>query len=131
MPSRAPTIGSAREAFLKKMSIPVLAVVALLVVGFLVLRGAGGGVSSDDAKQLVKDGAVLLDVRTTGEFSQGHLPGAINVPVQDLDQRLDELDPKKSYVVYCRSGARSARAKRLLESKGFSGVSDLGAMSRW
>lgn len=116
---------------MKKMSIPVLAVVLLLVVGFLVLRGAGGGVSSEDAKQLVKDGAVLLDVRTTGEFSQGHLPGAINVPVQDLDQRLDELDPKKSYVVYCRSGARSARAKRLLESKGFSGVSDLGAMSRW
>ncbi len=116
---------------MKKMSTPILVGVVLFVVAFLVMRNMVGGISSEDAKKLVADGAVLLDVRTTGEYGSGHLPGAINVPVQDLEQRISELDPTKPVVVYCGSGARSARAKRLLEAKGFEAVSDLGAMSRW
>lgn len=116
---------------MNKMSTPILVGVVLLVVAFIVMRQMSGGIGSDDAKKMVADGAVLLDVRTTSEYGSGHLPGAINVPVQDLEKRIGELDPKKPTVVYCRSGARSARAKRLLDSKGFESVADLGAMSRW
>lgn len=83
-------------------------------------------------KLLVKDGAKLLDVRTEGEFASGHLDGAINIPVSDLGLRLAELgDPATPIVVYCRSGARSARAQTLLQSRGFASVHNLGGIGRW
>jgi len=61
-----------------------------------------------DPVQLVADGALLLDVRTPGEFADGHVQGALNVPVQVLESRIAELDPARPVVVYCRSGNRSA-----------------------
>lgn len=88
--------------------------------------------SSEDARALVADGAVLVDVRTPEEFAAGHLPGAINLPVQELTGRVRELGPTGTgLVVYCRSGARSAHATRLLRAAGYTDVHDLGAMSRW
>ena len=57
----------------------------------------------EEARRLVESGARLVDVRTPGEFAAGHLPGAINIPVQDLERRLHELGPKQApIVVYCR-----------------------------
>ena len=55
---------------------------------------------------------VILDVRTPGEFSGGHVPGAVNVDISasDFEQKIAALDPDKTYLVYCRSGGRSARA---------------------
>jgi len=80
--------------------------------------------------QLVADGALLLDVRTPGEFADGHVQGALNVPVQVLESRIAELDPARPVVVYCRSGNRSATAARMLRDRGFT-VTDVGAMSDW
>jgi rhodanese-related sulfurtransferase len=108
-----------------------IAVVALLVIGyFLFLRG--GDVDGSKARRLVEGGALLVDVRTPEEFTAAHLPGAVNIPVQELDRRMGELGPReKPVVLYCRSGSRSARAARMLEAAGYSTVHDLGAMSRW
>lgn len=93
---------------------------------------ASGANASTEAHRLVAEGAVLLDVRTPQEFADGHLEGAINVPVQVLERRLDEVGPKdRPLVVYCRSGGRSATATSLLRSSGFTSVHDLGAMSSW
>lgn len=86
--------------------------------------------SSTSPVQLVADGALLLDVRTPAEFSDGHVDGALNIAVQELESRLAELDPARPVVVYCRSGSRSAAAARLLRDRGFS-VTDVGAMSDW
>jgi phage shock protein E len=112
--------------------LPTLLVIAsLLVVGYFML-GKGGGVSSADARQLVQSGARLIDVRTPAEFAAGHIPGAINIPVQQLDSRLGELQPKDAAIVlYCRSGSRSGSAARMLKGAGFAAVHDLGPMSRW
>jgi phage shock protein E len=75
---------------------------------------------------------VLLDVRSPEEFSGGHIDGAISIPVQQLSGRLAELgDKSDTIVVYCQSGSRSAMAKRLLESNGFSNVRDLGGIGQW
>ncbi len=108
---------------------------ALAVAGALFfLLGAGGPtISSEEAKAQVKQGALLLDVRTPGEFSSGHLEGAVNIPVQDLEAKLDAVPAKKDQpiVIYCQSGRRSASAKQLLEKAGFTKVSDLGAMTNW
>ncbi|MBI4816902.1 MAG: rhodanese-like domain-containing protein [Deltaproteobacteria bacterium] len=81
---------------------------------------------------MVSNGALLLDVRTPGEFGNGHIQGAVNIPVDQLQARLAELGAKdKSIVVYCQSGGRSAAAKSLLDRAGFTTVYDLGPMSAW
>jgi phage shock protein E len=106
-----------------------MAVVLAAVYLFSLSRGS---VSSPEAHRLVEAGALLVDVRTPGEFSAGHLPGAVSLPVQELEPRMAELGGKdRPIVVYCRSGSRSGRAKRVLEGAGFTAVHDLGAMSRW
>ncbi len=89
-------------------------------------------IKPEEAQRLVSEGALLVDVRTTTEFGSGHLPGAINVPLQDLAKRSVELEPKdQPIVVYCASGMRSRGARRVLQQAGFTAVSDLGAASRW
>lgn len=108
-----------------------VAVVIAVVVAMFVMRTVGK-TSPEEAHRLVEAGALLIDVRTPGEFSSGHLPNARNIPVQALGGRTGELGPKDSTIVlYCRSGARSGSAKRVLEANGFTDVHDLGAMSRW
>jgi phage shock protein E len=92
----------------------------------------GRGIGREEAKRLAAAGALLLDVRTPAEFAQGHLPGARNIPVAELPDRLAELDdPARDIVVYCRSGMRSARAAAVLRRAGHRAVHDLGAMTNW
>lgn len=84
-----------------------------------------------NARERVANGALLLDVRTPAEFSERHIPGAVNVPVQELGARLRELGPKhRPIVVYCRSGARSAAATQLMRRAGYD-VLDIGGMGNW
>jgi phage shock protein E len=105
----------------------VVIVAVVLYVRFSAVRLSGG-----DARALVAQGATLLDVRSPEEFGGGHISGAINIPVQELAGRTDDLGDKgRQIVVYCQSGGRSAMAKRLLESQGFSNVHDLGGMGQW
>ncbi len=107
------------------------ALLVLFVLGYLFFARRGD-VSSAQAHELVEGGALLLDVRTPAEFAAGHLPKAVNVPVQELEQRMTEIGPKDwPIVVYCRSGHRSSRAGGLLKTAGYSAVHDLGAMSSW
>ena len=61
----------------------------------------------------------LLDVRTTGEFAQGHIDGFVNIPVDELRERLGELDRGKPVYVICQSGLRSYIACRILAGNGF------------
>ena len=106
----------------------VLLVIALVVGGWLFLRA--GTISGARARELVHGGALLVDVRSNAEFASGHIEGAVNIPVSELETRLPELGAKQgSIVLYCRSGARSARAKRFLESQGYTTVANLGAMT--
>lgn len=85
-----------------------------------------------EARVLVERGeAVLVDVRTVEEFRAGHAPGAVNIPIQVLRQRMHELPKDRPVVVYCRSGSRSATAKRILDAAGFEQVIDIGPRPRW
>jgi rhodanese-related sulfurtransferase len=109
----------------------LFAVMALGLVLFLV-RMRALAVRSKQAHQAVEQGALLLDVRTPEEFAAGHLPGAMNIPVQELERRAGELRPGEAgLVLYCRSGVRSHHAQRLLRQKGFEKIVDLGPMSAW
>ena len=73
-----------------------------------------------NADALPRDGSVtLLDTRTEGEYKRGHIDGFRNIPVDELRQRLEELDPGKPVYVICQSGLRSYIASRILEGNGF------------
>lgn len=73
-------------------------------------------------KEEIKEGALLVDVRTAAEFSTGSVRGAVNIPLDQLSGKLTALKEKKSIVVFCRSGNRSSQAKSILERHGFTNV---------
>ncbi|MFT7622951.1 MAG: phage shock protein E [Myxococcota bacterium] len=80
----------------------------------------------------VQADGLLVDVRSPGEFSSGHAPEAVNIPVGQLSSRLGELgDKDRAIIVCCASGARSASARRMLLDQGFSNVMDLGPWQNW
>ena len=73
----------------------------------------------------------LIDVREADEFAEGHLPGAINLPLSDFLERYEELDKDKPYYIICRSGARSAQACAFLEEEGYDVTNVAGGTSAW
>lgn len=107
----------------------------VLSLGYLLTRGGGAAsaAKADEGRKLFAEGAVLLDVRTPEEYRAGHVEGALNIPVQELEQRLSELgqDKSKPVVIYCRSGRRSKAAQGILEQRGFNKVLDIGPMPSW
>lgn len=76
-----------------------------------------------DYARLTKEGAIILDVRSSGEFETGHIRGAVNIPVDQLRNNLNRLkDKNKPIITCCASGMRSASAKTLLKANGYTEV---------
>ena len=73
----------------------------------------------------------LIDVREADEFAEGHLPGAINLPLSAFLERYEELDKDKPYYIICRSGARSAQACAFLEEEGYDVTNVAGGTIAW
>lgn len=88
-----------------------------------------GKQDNSQLNQAVKEGAYLVDVRSTAEFSGGSVHGAVNIPLDSLPNQLTKFKGKKSIVVFCRSGNRSSMAKGILEKKGFQNVINGGTWS--
>lgn len=76
---------------------------------------------------LKEKGAVLLDVRSLGEYAAGNAPGTVNIPLQELGSRLSEIPPGVPVVVGCASGSRSGMARLLLRKKGYKQVYNIGS----
>lgn len=77
----------------------------------------------------IKAGATVVDVRTTEEFGEEHYPNALNIPVDQIRQRLVEFgDKSASIIVYCATGSRSAFAARMLKSAGYTDVINAGGL---
>jgi phage shock protein E len=79
-----------------------------------------------DYAQLVKNGAVILDVRTKAEYQQGHIKGSMNVPLNNLSNHYSKLDKNKTIITCCASGMRSAQAKNILKANGYAEVHNGG-----
>lgn len=73
----------------------------------------------------------LIDVREADEVAEGTIPGAVHIPLGEVEARMDELDNSKSYIIICRSGARSGRATEFLEGKGYNATNMAGGMLEW
>jgi rhodanese-related sulfurtransferase len=76
-------------------------------------------VSRDEAQKLIEDGAQLVDVRADHEWGAGRIAGAKHLPLAELAQRTEELDPERPVVLYCRGGTRSTMATDALAEAGF------------
>ena len=83
------------------------------------------------ALELVRDGATLLDVRENGEWKSGHAPGAIHVPLGDIDKAARRIKQGRPVVVMCASGMRSRTAAKHLRSLGYDATSLSGGMAAW
>jgi rhodanese-related sulfurtransferase len=93
---------------------------------------APGVVDGATAKALVAAGARVVDVRTPQEFASGHVPGAINIPYEEIGKRASEIGPPSTPVVlYCRTGRRSEIAAGALQKAGFSRVYDFKSVTAW
>ncbi|MGO4820936.1 MULTISPECIES: rhodanese-like domain-containing protein [unclassified Flavobacterium] len=79
--------------------------------------------------ELVKQGAVILDVRSPGEYKQGHVKGSINAPLNELSKHISKLKKDATVITCCASGMRSASAKSILKSNGFNNVYNGGGWS--
>ncbi len=122
-----------------KIRVPLI---GLVLLGLLLAACGGAAAPATAEVQLIgpdeykqqfsqSDQHLLIDVRTPEEFAGGHIPGAINISVESLPDRLDEVPEDVPLVVYCRSGNRSATAGEILVNNGYQPVYDLGGIRDW
>ena len=106
-------------------------ILGVVVLGFMVLKRASF-VSVESARQMLQENARIVDVRTESEFRSQHVPGAINVPLSELEDRIVREIPDKGQVllVHCLSGGRSAIAQGKLRKLGYTKVHNLGSVGR-
>ena len=83
-----------------------------------------------DFRSLLNEGATIIDVRTKGEYQQGHIKGSVNIPLNNLANHYSKIKKDKPVITCCASGMRSASAKSLLRSNGFSEVHNGGGWMR-
>jgi phage shock protein E len=101
------------------------------LITFMVMRRSGQ-VSTKEAADYLRQGAMVVDVRTPHEFNSGHLSQAFNIPLDDLEGLLPERvkDKNRIILVHCRTGMRSRKAKERLRQIGYKNVFDMGSYER-
>ena len=108
----------------------------LLIVGAVFAAMAGlkrlGLVSAETARKYLKQGAMVVDVRSVQEFRAGHLANAVNIPLDELQNSLPRhvSDKNRVLLLHCLSGTRSGIARRALKSMGYANVFNLGSYGR-
>ncbi len=88
-------------------------------------------ISCEKLQELLKNGAQLIDVRSTMEFNQGALNGAVNLPITSIQHNTGTIDQSKPVLLYCRSGQRSGMVKQFLISLGFQDVYNIGSYTKY
>lgn len=105
----------------------IIAVTAIWVVSKSLTRA-----SSDKIHEFMRRGALVIDVRTAAEYEAGHLNSAINIPLDQLNSRIREIepDPNRPILLHCESGARSEAAVQILRKMGYQHVLNVGSFAR-
>lgn len=108
----------------------LLIVIAVLAVFFFIRRLSL--ISPEAARQAIRNGALVIDVRSSSEYGSGHLAGAVNVPLGELSERIGQVCPDKNRMIllHCLSGGRSGMAVGTLKSLGYTNAHNLGSYSR-
>lgn len=114
----------------KKKTVNVLVVMTVLLSSFNLLGEPSISTNQEpqtnqksrSLSEVINNGALLVDVRTSEEFSAGHVPGSINIPLVTVQDNIDQFKDKGDVVVFCQSGGRSARALNILIANGVTNV---------
>ncbi len=113
------------------------------LLSFLILSGCGTQQAANGYQQITMDEAItlmeeekdsiILDVRTQEEYSESHIPGAVNIPNETIGtDEIPELPDKEQLIlVYCRSGNRSKQASEKLAALGYTNVKEFGGINDW
>ena len=92
-------------------------------------------ITAEEAKQIMdsEEGYIILDVRTQEEYDQGHIPGAIVISHDEIEEKAEEMltDKKQLILVYCRSGRRSKLAAEALVELGYTNIKEFGGIIDW
>jgi phage shock protein E len=106
-------------------------VVAIFIIIIVLKQLLTHNISIENACEKLKNGAILIDVRTAGEFAAGHLDGAINLSSDEFSQIATVVkDKNHTILLYCQSGARATVVCSRLRGMGYSDVSNIGSYSR-
>jgi len=102
------------------------------VVAVIFMMKKSGQISAKDALEKLKNGALVIDVRSAGEFSSGHLDKAINIPLDEIETAVPKRMKDKNQVLllHCASGMRSGMAKSKLIGMGYTNAFNLGSYGR-
>lgn len=113
------------------MNLNFLLIIAAILVIIFMLKQAGQ-ISAQAALAHLKSGALVIDVRSSGEFNSGHLAGAINIPLDEIETALPARITNKSQVIllHCQSGMRSGVARQKLKTMGYTNAFNLGSYGR-
>jgi phage shock protein E len=116
---------------LEDMNLTTAFIILIVLTAFILLKRAGQ-ISTKKALAHLKSGALVIDVRTPSEFSSGHLPSAINLPLDQIETALPRRVKDKSQMIllHCQSGMRSGVAKKKLNALGYSNAFNLGSYGR-
>ena len=99
----------------------------LLIAAYFIYRQLSSYKIKKILPALKAQGALLIDVRSEGEYASGHAPGTINIPLNNLSEESKKLSKDKSIVVCCASGTRSAFARKILQRNGFKKTFNAGS----
>lgn len=107
------------------------AIAAVFAAAYIFFRRSGQ-IPVKNAHDLLRQGALIVDVRTPSEFAAGHIPRAINLPVGQIETTLPPraADKNQPILLHCQSGTRSALAKRKLNAMGYANAYNLGSYTR-
>ena len=127
------------SSYLRKPAVQLGLVALVALVVYLIATSAGGGtgstlardISVDDAYQMYKGSAYVLDVRTQEEWDEYHVPNTTLIPLDQLPNRLSEVPKDKEIVVICRSGNRSQQGRDILLNAGYNATSVTGGVKEW
>lgn len=101
-------------------------IVPVVIISFFVYRFWRNKKMQPLIQQYLNQNALVVDVRSPEEFKSGHYPKSINIPLQVIEARINELDSKRPIILCCASGGRSGMALGILKSKGFTEVINAG-----
>jgi len=103
----------------------------LLIIGIILVKRIGVA-SAAAARKMLGEGAPVIDVRTENEFSTEHLPNSINIPLDQISDRISSAAPDKNapLLLHCLSGSRSAVARSVLKQMGYTRAYNLGSITR-
>jgi phage shock protein E len=113
------------------MELAVIWIVGVVVVAIILMKRTALA-SPDMLRKHLQEGALVIDVRSLEEYRSGHAPGALNIPLNELSDKLPPMVPDKEKVLllHCLSGMRSRNGQRQLQRLGYKNVFNLGSLAR-